>query len=195
MTIYFSAALAQSHLYQKYYQRIVAQLEKLGHTVLQDTTQVSLSDAISKSDQERIAYYKHVLQWIGKADVVVLEVSFPSTLHIGHELSLAIDKGRPVVALYHQGKEPSFFLGLEEEKIFWGEYANDDLEAIVREGIAYAANQTETRYNLFLSPKHIAHLDAMAKATKMPKSTYMRTLIEKDIESIKWEFLCFARVW
>jgi hypothetical protein len=182
MTIYFSGALAQSHLYHKYYQRIVTKLEKMGHTILQDTTKVSLTDAINKTDQERIAYYQQVLDWIGQSDLVVLEVSFPSTLHIGHELSVAISKGRPVVALYHQGKEPSFFLGLEEEKIFWGEYTDFDLEEIVREGVQYATNQTETRYNLFLSPKHIAHLDAMAKETKMPKSTYLRQLIEDDIK-------------
>lgn len=182
MTIYFSAALAQSHLYHKFYQRIVARLEKAGHTVLQDTTEVSLKDAVTKSDQERISYYKQVLHWISQADIVVLEVSFPSTLHIGHELSLAIEKGRPVVALYHQGKEPSFFLGLEEEKIFWGEYTSGDLEDIIREGLEYASSQTETRYNLYLSPKHITHLDRMAKATKMPKSTYLRGLIEEDIE-------------
>jgi predicted DNA binding CopG/RHH family protein len=117
----------------------------------------------------------------------VLEVSFPSTLHIGHELSLALEKGRPVVALYHKGKEPSFFLGLQEDKIFWGDYVDYDLEEVVREGIEYADSQTETRFNLFLSPKHVAHLENKAKETKLPRSSYIRMLIDEDIKSNKNE--------
>ena len=35
---------------------------------------------------------------ISKADIVVVEISFPSTVNVGHELSLAMEKGKPVVA-------------------------------------------------------------------------------------------------
>lgn len=182
MTIYFSAAIAQADRFGRYYQRIIDALEKEGHTVFQDTTLVSFDEAVNKSDSERIAYYKQVLGWISKSDLVVLEVSFPSTLHIGHELSVALEKGRPVVALYLKNHEPSFFLGLENDKVFWGEYSDYDLEEIVREGMQYAIGQTETRYNLFLSSKHVAHLENRSRETKIPKSAYVRKLIEDDLE-------------
>lgn len=185
MKIYFSAAIAQKNIYGKYYDRMVAALEADGHTVFQDTTEVSLDEAVNKSLKQRQKYYRHVLNWISKSDIVFLEVSFPSTLHIGHEVSLALERGRPVVALYYKGKEPCFFLGIEEDKIFWSDYDEHDLESVVREGIRYADSQKETRFNLYLSPKHVAHLESVTRNTKNTRSSYLRRLIENDIQRLR----------
>lgn len=181
MKIYFSAAIAQKHKFGEAHEQIVKTLEELGHTVLQDTTLVSLSDAINKSDQERVSYYKQVLQWISQADLVVLEVSFPSTLHIGHEVSLALEKGRPVIALYQTGYEPSFFLGLQHSKVFWEEYHPRYLKRILSQSIEDAALSRETRYNFFMAPHHLQHLTIKARRNKTRRAVYMRDLIKKDM--------------
>lgn len=180
--IYFSAAIAQKDTYADFYARIVGKLEKDGNTVFQDTTLVKFEEAVNKSDAQRVKYYQQVLNWINLADLVVLEVSFPSTLHIGHEVSLALEKGKPVVALYHQGKEPAFFLGLQEDKVFWGEYDKANLEKVLEEGINYARSQLAARFNFIITNKQVSHLDKMAKKYKMPRAAYLRQLIDEDVQ-------------
>lgn len=181
MKVYFSAAIYQSKEFGSIYRRIVATLEKQGHTVSQDTTETSLDEAVNKNDDQRVRYYKKVLGWIAAADLVVLEVSFPSTLHIGHEITLALDKGKPVVALYKKGHEPSFFLGLEHEKLLWVEYSDQDLEKTLVESLDFAMQQVDVRFNFFISPRIGSYLDWISKNKRLPRAVYLRRLIEEDM--------------
>ena len=107
MKVYFTAAIYQSEKFLDKYKRIVDLLKKHGCEVLEDTTTTSLEEAIDKSDSDRIEYYKKVIKWIDKSDLVVVSF-FPSTLSIGHEITLALEKNRPVIVLYLKGKEPAF---------------------------------------------------------------------------------------
>lgn len=183
MKIYFSAAIYQQKQFGANYKRIVDQVKKLGHTVNQDTTETSLEDALNKTDDQRIKYYKQVLNWIASADVVVLEVSFPSTLHIGHEITLALDKGKPVVALYKKGFEPSFFLGLEHEKLLWVEYTDDNLEKSLSDALDFAVQTSDVRFNFFISPQIGVYLDWVSKNKRIPRAVYLRRLIEDDMKN------------
>ncbi len=180
MKVYFSAAIAQKEKFGKAYEEIVATIKELGHEVYQDTTEVSLEEAINKSDDERVDYYKKVLKWIAKADMVVFEVSFPSTLHIGHEISLALDKGKPVIALYQKGFEPSFFLGKEDDKLFWSIYEPGNLKKDIKFLLETASQSSDTRFNFFISPKQVQFLDWVAQSKRIPRSVYLRQLIEDD---------------
>lgn len=185
MKIYFSAAIYQEDKFGTMYKKIVDQLKKLGHEVMQDTTETSLEQAVNKNDDQRVKYYKQVLSWIAKSDVVVLEVSFPSTLHIGHEITLAIDKGKPVVALYKKGYEPSFFLGLEHEKLLWVEYSDDDIERVIKDSLDFAVQQSDVRFNFFISPQIGSYLDWISKNKRIPRAVYLRRLIENDMKENK----------
>lgn len=181
MKVYFSAALAQKKQFGKYYQQIVNYLEAQGHEVLQDTTTTSLKAAIKKTDQERAEYYKQVVKWIKSADLVVLEVSFPSTLHIGHEISLALEQSKPVIALFHKNFEPAFFLGLSHELINWHSYDAACLHKVLERGIRFAAHHLLIRYNVSLPARMYHHLEKCAAKYRVPKSFYLRKLIEQDM--------------
>jgi hypothetical protein len=141
-----------------------------------------LEDALNKTDEQRIKYYKQVLAWIASSDVVVLEVSFPSTLHIGHEITLALDKGKPVVALYKKGFEPSFFLGLEHEKLLWVEYTDADLEKSLTDSLDFALQQSDVRFNFFISSQIGIYLDWISKNKRIPRAVYLRKLIEEEMQ-------------
>ena len=181
MTVYFSAAIAQSDRYGKYYQVIVDTIEELGHQVLGNATTISFQDAYYNTRAQRVDYYHHLLHWLGQCDVVVAEVSFPSTINIGHELSLALERNRPVVAVYHTDHEPCLLLGRVDSKIFLNSYQPDTLRAVVKAGLAYAISQLDSRFNFFLSPTHSAHLDEITKRYKIPRAAYVRKLIDDDL--------------
>lgn len=135
LQIYFSAALSQKDFFALAYEKIVHILRQEGHTVYEDTTIVDLAEAVNKNKNERITYYKQILLWMEQAELMVVEVSFPSTLHIGHEMSLALERKKPVIAFYKKGHEPAFFLGREDENLIWVEYEDQQLEELVRENI------------------------------------------------------------
>jgi hypothetical protein len=185
MTIYFSGCLTQKPTFGVFYNNIVRALERWGHIVLQDTTMVELPDAVNKSDNQRVAYYKQVLDWVNAADCIVVECSFPSTLSIGHEISLALDKGKPVIALYYEGYEPAFLLGLQHQRLFWSDYTEDNMSDTLEEGLRFATIAQQIRFNFFITSRHTSFLDDVATKYNMPRSAYMRKLIEDDMERLR----------
>lgn len=187
MKIYFSAAIAQKDDYGGYYQRIVKTLESLGHQVMQDTTEVDFNEAYFKTTKQRVAYYQHVMDWISQADLLVVEVSFPSTLHIGHEISLALEKGRPVVGLYKLGSEPCFFLGNQDERLIFVPYTHKDLEEVVRKTLKEAKYQLKVRFSMYLTVKVLKFLEHIRETRGIAKSVYIRKLIEKEMRRAKFQ--------
>jgi len=185
MKVYFTAAIYQSEKFLDKYKRIVDLLKKHGCEVLEDTTITSLEEAINKSDSDRIEYYKKVIKWIDKSDLVVAEASFPSTLSIGHEITLALEKNRPVIVLYLKGKEPAFLLGLQNEKIIWVKYDDQSLGTVLSKAIDDARCRSDVRFNFFVNPKILAYLDWIAQKRMVPRSVFLRNLIEREMKKDK----------
>jgi len=153
----------------------------MGHKVMHERIiQAPLEEKRLYSEEKRKAHYKEVLKWISDADIVVGEVSYPSTLNIGHEIRLAIEKGKPVICLYSKDKESIFFEGIQSDRFVYELYDEQNLESILRTAIQFAQDQSDSRFNFFISPKHIAFLDTVSRERRIPKSVYLRELIEQD---------------
>lgn len=186
MKIYFTAAIYQTEELGHIYNKIVKTLEDQGNVVQHDHITKNTIDFIkSRTEEERIKHYRQVLRWITQSDIVVVEGSFPSTLNIGHEISLALEKGKPVIVLYKQGRNSFFLHGLNSDKLFLMEYTDDTLEQIVKDSIDYAKDQSDTRFNFFISPSLSHYLDWISSTKKIPRSVYLRQLIEEDREKNK----------
>jgi len=185
MKAYFTGCLYQKDKFINQYEKIVATLKRTGYSVFEDTTSTLLEEVLSKSDDDRISYYKKVLKWIDSSDLVVVEASFPSTLSIGHEITLSLEKSRPVIILYKKGKEPTFLMGLKNEKIIWAEYTDESLEKVLISSIEKAKMKMDVRFNFFVSPKILAYLDWIAQKRMIPRSVFLRNLIEKEMKKDK----------
>jgi hypothetical protein len=181
MKIYFSAALSQYPTHGQYYLQIIDLLERQGHQVFHDVSTILQKVALAKSDQQRMTQYKRVQKWISQADIVVLEVSFPSTLNIGHRVSLALEKRKPVIALYFENQEPDFLQGLNDEKLVWDSYSARDLSGVVLRNLELAAGKIETRFNFFMEPRQVEYLERVSANGQVPRSVYLRKLIDRDM--------------
>jgi 2'-deoxynucleoside 5'-phosphate N-hydrolase len=99
LTIYFAGAISGGRGDVEHYRNIVAALEADGHRVLAGA--VAAEDV--GADGERLesqAIFERDLGWIGEADVLVAEVSMPST-GVGYEIATArYLRDIPVVCLY-----------------------------------------------------------------------------------------------
>ncbi|OGD62857.1 hypothetical protein A2160_05730 [Candidatus Beckwithbacteria bacterium RBG_13_42_9] len=189
MKIYFTAAISAINEFGENYRRIVSILGKEGYSVQADhVLNAEMINILTEPDQKKIEYYKKFLKWVNTADIVVAEASFPSTVHIGHEISMALAKGKPVIVLYVKGKAPIFLQGLVSDKLHVVEYSLDDLPTTLKDIIEDAKEEIDVRFNFFVSPRIVTYLDWVVKKKKMPRAVYLRRLIEQDMDKNK-EFL------
>lgn len=186
MNIYFTAAISLKDKYGDYYLKIVDLLISNGHKVVHEhITKVSMKNISDSSIEERNSYYKKVQRWISEADLVVAELSFPSTLNIGYEISAAIERGKTVIGLYLKDCSSAFFQGISSDKFIYEEYTEKTLEYVLKNALELAQDTADVRFNFIISPSLLEYLDWIAKNKKLPRSVYLRRLIEEDMAKNK----------
>lgn len=181
MTIYFTASLVGKKDFQKNYLAIIGYLTSKGHTVQADHILNTTESQVGLQTREaRLAFHKKLEAWIQNADCMIAETSFPS-ISVGYEVSLALQYKKPILILYSIGDPPSLFAHHDDEKIVCEKYTVTSLEETVDNFLNFVHGTADTRFTFFITPKIAAHLDKMAKTKKLPKSVYLRELIEADM--------------
>lgn len=185
MKLFFNASLRGKKEYGENYVKIVEALKKTEHKLLAspavDRDHLKL---LKVTDTEEASdYYKQLLAWIKKADVCVFEVSYPST-SIGHEVALALQYSKPVVALHVKGAHHNMVLEtIKDDKFQLIDYSSDNIGKTVSRAIDYATDQMDTRFNFFISPEIGNYMDWIAKVKKVPRAVFLRQLIESDMKT------------
>ncbi len=102
LTIYFGGAISGGRADVGHYRRIVDALLADGHRVLAGA--VASEDVTAHGEAlDALAIFERDLRWIEEADVLVAEVSVPST-GVGYEIAAARYRfGRPVICLWRAG--------------------------------------------------------------------------------------------
>ncbi|OGJ37654.1 MAG: hypothetical protein A3A82_01950 [Candidatus Pacebacteria bacterium RIFCSPLOWO2_01_FULL_47_12] len=183
MKVFYTTSLRGVTDNRNLLEKIYALIEKLGHTNLDDVL-FNIPDKegfYSGSHKEKVGHFKRMISCIKKADVVLLEVSTHS-LSMGFILHKALELGKPVIALHLPGNSPFFAQGIEDEKLQVLEYRKDTMENIIRLGLDYAAKVSDIRFNFFIPPSIAQFLDIISKVKKIPRSVYIRALIEEDMK-------------
>lgn len=86
------------------------------------------------------------------------------------------------MVLYKKGHDSLFLNGLHSDKLFLVEYTDENIVETVKDSIDYAKDQSDTRFNFFLPPSLMSYLDWVSEKRKVPRSVYLRELIERDRE-------------
>ncbi len=187
MKVFFSGSRNFKAEYENVYSQIRSILKGSGFDVIDNTIVRIPKEATSIPDKEKHEIYVNLVKSLDKADFSVFEASYPSTLHIGHEITLAIDGGKPVIVLYSDkpGFEPMLFKGLSADKVIWVSYNENNLEKLLTEAIEKAKQNSDVRFNFFVSPKILSYLDFVAQKRMIPRSVFLRDLIEKEMKKDK----------
>ena len=180
MNIYFLASRTQLPIYEENYIQIIKSLEKIGHKV--DSSYINSTSNPNATSSELSAEYKEFNQKIGASDLVVAELSFPSSVNIGYRVSLALEKKRHIIGLYLHGKHLPFFETIDLDKFIYEEYSPKTLDNTLRQAIDLAMEKSDIRFNFILPPSLIKYLDFISTSERIPRSVYLRKLIEKDRE-------------
>jgi hypothetical protein len=185
MNIYFTASVVGKTQHLDNYLAIIDAVKKKGHTIIADhILSVTEQEINLKSEKERLNFHKKLEKWIETCDFVIVEASFPS-ISVGYEVSLALQRGKPVLLLYAEGHPPSLFAYHENERLVCQKYTASTVSQIIDEFIDYVEGTSDTRFTFFITPAISSHLEKMSKKHRIPKSVYLRQLIEDDIKNHK----------
>ncbi|CAN5126927.1 hypothetical protein BH09PAT2_BH09PAT2_10660 [soil metagenome] len=183
LTLYFTASIAAKEQYLPKYTQIVDHIKKSGHEIISDHIFKATEREIStKSRDERLNFHNKIEKWIYQCDGLIAETSFPS-ISVGYEISLALRVGKPVLILYSEGDPPSLLAHHKDEKLLCEKYTSQTLPSILDDYMHYIESKSDLRFTFFITPKIASYLDDIAKKDKLPKSVYLRKLIERDMDS------------
>ncbi|MBI5449674.1 nucleoside 2-deoxyribosyltransferase [Candidatus Gottesmanbacteria bacterium] len=182
MNVYFTASLVGKKDYQKNYIAIIEYLKSKGHTVQGDHILNTTENQVSlQTREERLTFHRKLEDWIQNCDCMIAETSFPS-ISVGYEVSLALQYHKPVLILYSIGDPPSLFAHHDDDKLVCEKYTFSNVRETIDDFINYVHGSADTRFTFFITPKIAAYLDKVAQMKKLPKSVYLRHLIEKDMK-------------
>jgi hypothetical protein len=186
MKVYFAGSIYYRNKFVETYKRIVAVLKEEKYQVFEHALKMTVDEYGSLDEDKGGVSYKEIVKWIDQADFVVIEGSFPSTLHIGLEISLVLEKNKPVIILYKKGCKPLIFHAVKNDRLIWAEYNdNNDVKAVLLEAIEKAKKEADVRFNFFVSPEILAYMDWVAQKRMIPRSVFLRDLIEKEMKKDK----------
>lgn len=184
MKIYFTASLRGKERFQEEYKLIVRSLEELGYQVHEHILQTDPEKPDKESPEEKVKIYQKLLRFTRASALVVAEVSSPS-LSVGHEISLALELNKPVIALHLEGHRPRLLEGNPDEKLHIIPYNHANLKSSLKESLNLAMDQIDVRFNFFIPPRIVIYLNWVAKKRKIPRSVFLRSLLEEEMKKDK----------
>ncbi|MDQ3008293.1 MAG: hypothetical protein M3Q81_01730 [bacterium] len=135
-----------------------------------------------EAQKKRLAHYKKIVSQLKKTDALLLEGSVAG-IEIGYLLAIAMEVGKPV-AIFAQGTISPIFELLEKttEKALVIPYeAIASIEDQIGDIVDFLMHAQDTRFNFFVSADVSNFLDWISKDQRIPRSVYLRNLIEEDM--------------
>ncbi|MEN9328117.1 MAG: hypothetical protein RI947_925 [Candidatus Parcubacteria bacterium] len=183
MNVYFTGSIAAKDQYIANYQAIIKYLQSKGHQVTADhILKASESQIRISTREDRIKFHEQLEKWIKSCDFMIAETSFPS-ISVGYEISLALRVGKPVLILYSEGDPPSLLAQHKDDKMICEKYTIATVKDIITDYIEYIQGKNDLRFTFFITPDIMSYLDEIARTEKLPKSVYLRKLIEQDMKN------------
>lgn len=186
MRIFLSASIYGKQHLEDSCKKIVELTKKSGHKIISDHILKTTNKQMAQWKKDKdIKYHNFVIDGIKNADAVFAEISHSST-SVGYLIALAAQAGKPVVCFYNGEEKPHLFATLEEQndKFVVAQYKNvEDLNKLVPKMIDFINEGQDTRFNFFVTPKHINYMNWIAKSKRIPRSVFLRRLIEQEMKS------------
>lgn len=181
MQAYFTASIVGKKHHQDKYKMIVDLFTQRGVDVAAaHILAIEEKDIQIQSREKRLAFHQQLEDAVNNADFLIAETSFPS-ISVGYEISMALDRSKPVLILYSEGDPPSLFAYHENEKIICEKYTPETLPAIIENFLQFVRGEADTRFTFYIASKQAAYLAKMGKKHRVPKSVYLRSLIDADM--------------
>ena len=119
---------------------------------------------------------------IQECDLAIIEGSCPSTIQIGLEMTMILERGKPVIFLYKEGMSPLFINAISSIKLIKSEYTESDLEDTLGWCLEELDHISNRRFTFFISQEIEEFIRKTASKNKLSKSEFIRHLIKKEMK-------------
>jgi len=162
--------------------QIYQKIKELGYTHTSNwVDSVDPKSFYEMTSTELEDHNERILKELKNADICVFETSLPS-LSVGYLINMSVDLGKQVIILT-QNTSPSFVLGwVKSDAVSVIKYAASNVDEILGEALNKAGENSDVRFNFFVSPRILNYLDFVAKKRMVPRSVFLRNLIEKEMK-------------
>jgi len=184
MKIYFTAPLNGGVLFDKRYKIIEKTLKDLGHKVLAGQAIKKSLEKKNYNKKESVKIYRQLYRTLKSVEVAVVDVSNPS-LSVGYEISLALELNKPVIAIHFKNRRYHLLNSIPNEKLQIVRYDIKNLKGQLEKAIKTALDMVDVRFNFFITPQLLSYLDWISGKKRIPRSVFIRGLIENDMKKNK----------
>ena len=183
MRVYFTASIYHRKELLDDYKAIISSLKKLGITKVfsEDILDIPLHDALNNSEIEREKWLTTWRKYIRDCDFAVAEISYPSTLNIGFEINNILERGKPVIGLYKEGKDPIFTSELHSRRLIKTSYTKENLKDVLAWAIEEAREIINKRFTFIVPPEIGDFLEDSYKSHGITASDLIRDLVKKEM--------------
>lgn len=187
MKVYFIASSrlvgANPKLYSKMYSYLVADNKMISDKVLK-WVKMGVKDMSGAPLKTKKENYIQSIDSVKKTDILVMEVSGHS-MSMGYLISKALEMNKPVIALHKKEHMPNFIKGIGDSKLIISEYDEKNVEEILEKSLKTATGLIDVRFNFFVNSKILNYLDWVSQKRMIPRSVFLRNLIEHEIKKDK----------
>lgn len=189
MRIYFSFPITSLGKFKNNYIEIRESIIKSGHIIKSDLLPKCIR--LLKEKQTIVPTrkaYEETASSIIKSDAVICDVTVRSTT-MGHIITLALDKRKPVLVLYQSSSNNpnQVFLSMYRSPLLTVEsYDNtSDILPIIKQFTFNAAAASKTRFNLVINKAQNAYLDWASFTNKKSKTQIIQEAIDEKVKRDK----------
>lgn len=127
--------------------------------------------------------FEKATEGINLADVIIAEVSFPST-GVGQQIAIAKSKKIPVIVLYLESKGASsrFTLGSENELIKVVPYNKTNLKTLLGQALSEIGKGRFERFNFISTPEINTILESESEKLGITRSQLLRQIVRGWME-------------
>lgn len=139
-----------------------------------------------KNKNNEINIYKKAIEAIKKSDLIIAEISIPST-GVGQQIALAYSWNIPVLCLYNKKisakeQKSKFTLGNQNNLITTKSYDLKNIDIVVRNSINFIKKEKFTKFNFISTPELNTYLNFESEKNDMSKSQYLRHIIRNYMQ-------------
>lgn len=129
--------------------------------------------------------YARVLSAIRQSDVVVAEITYPST-GVGLQLALAAQYRVPVLALQADwiGVTPQFTEGASSDEFRIVKYNKKSLGKVLRENLKTLGKARFVKFNFISTPEINSELDKVSESQGISRSQLLRQIVRDWVNSV-----------
>jgi len=187
MKVFFTCSTRSINKYADFYRATRNEILKLGYQLSRDWIDYSINVAQRKiPDIPSHTLYRDVMSAIVVADVVAIDATIRS-MPIGHQLTYALQKGKPVLVLRHKSKgedlEKLFIEGSQVKDLLVAEYENiDDIKKQLQRFFKKYEDKSVRRFNLVIIGAEDSYISWAAFNYKKTKTEIIQEAIDKMME-------------